>query len=263
MERPAGVSGVRALPGVSGDGSGSASPAVAAAEPGSKTWYVGRPQPPDSGWERLRELFCRDELNRYPEETVYIFKASVTAGIAGFVYGGIPGFIYAKQRYIERSDGEIYHNRMDAAQSAHRAATRGFIRYGWRWSWRIASFVTIFNIASIGLSVYRDKITLGNFVVAGACTGCLFRIHLGLGGLAGGSIFGALLGVPVGGLLMAVQRLAGETLLERRKRERREFYEQKLAEWNTSLSITENISKEINDALQEEPGERDAEKIQN
>ncbi|XP_054829852.1 complex I assembly factor TIMMDC1, mitochondrial isoform X1 [Eublepharis macularius] len=239
-----------------------ASSAVFGGQPGSKPWFAGRPQPPESGWERILELFRKDELNRYPEETVSICKATFTAGVVGFVYGGIPGFVYAKERYIEQSGAEMYHSRLDAAQSAHRAAVRGFIRYGWRWSWRIAAFVAIFNTVSTSLSAYRDKNSLSNFVAAGAFTGGLFRFHLGLGGFAAGSIFGALLGVPAGGLMMAMQNLSGETLHEGRKQERRERYEQQLIEWNNSLGITEKISKEIDDYIQEGAEKRHDEKIQ-
>ncbi|XP_042316114.1 complex I assembly factor TIMMDC1, mitochondrial [Sceloporus undulatus] len=235
---------------------------LSAASPALGPWLAERPEPPDSGWGRLSELFRRDELNRYPEETVNIVKASFSGGIVGLIYGGIPGFIYAKKRYIEQSEGEIYHNRLDAVQSAHRAAIRGFIRYGWRWSWRVAAFVAIFNTVSTGLSAYRDKNALSHFAIAGVCTGGLFRMHLGLRGLVGGSIFGALLGIPAGGLLMAMQNLAGETLLERKKRKQKELYEQKLAEWGTSLKITESISEERVEAFQEGAEENSAIKMQ-
>lgn len=30
-------------------------------------------------------------------------------------------------------------------RSAHNAAIRGFVRYGWRWSWRVGAFVTLFK----------------------------------------------------------------------------------------------------------------------
>ncbi|XP_048350691.1 complex I assembly factor TIMMDC1, mitochondrial [Sphaerodactylus townsendi] len=229
---------------------------------GSKPWQAGSPVPPESGWERVLELFRKNELNRYPEETLNICKTTFTAGIFGLVYGGIPGFLYAKKRYIEQSDAEIFHNRLDAAQSMHRAAVRGFIRYGWRWGWRVAAFVAIFNTVSISLSLYHDKILLSHFVAAGAVTGGLFRFHLGLGGFAAGSIFGALLGVPAGGLMMGMQKLSGETFLERRKRERRELYEQQLAEWNNSLNITESISKETDDYIQKRTEKRGDEKFQ-
>ncbi|XP_062982857.1 complex I assembly factor TIMMDC1, mitochondrial [Elgaria multicarinata webbii] len=261
MERPPAVPGAGSLPRGFADGSAASSSALDAEQPGSvKPRFVGRPQPTDSGWERLRALFLRDELNRYPEETLNIFKATFSGGMIGLFYGGIPGFRYAKKRYIEQSEAEIYHNRLDAVQSAHRAAIRGFVRYGWRWGWRIAAFVALFNTVSTGLSVYRDKFVISHFAIAGACTGGLFRMHLGLRGLTGGSIFGALLGVPAGGLLMAMQNLTGETMAEKRKREQREQYEQKLAEWQSRLSIIENVSEEVDGVPQERAWERDAKK---
>lgn len=107
--------------------------------------YVSDPGSSESGWDRLRQLFVKDEQRKISKEIDYICRAALSAGIIGWAYGGIPAFIYAKRRYIEQSQAEIYHNRFDAVQSAHRAATRGFIRYGWRWSWRTAVFVTIFN----------------------------------------------------------------------------------------------------------------------
>ncbi|NXS94558.1 TIDC1 factor, partial [Jacana jacana] len=128
-------------------------------------------------------------------------------------------------------------------QSAHRAGLRSFIRYGWRWSWRVAAFVTIFNTVSTGLSVYRNKTTVSNFASAGAFTGALFRMHLGLQGLAGGFVFGTAFGIPAGGLLVMLQKLAGETMEERRNRERSELYEQKLAEWQSRLSVTEVLGQ--------------------
>jgi len=139
-------------------------------------------------------FLCLSEQQRTSKELENIYKAAVSAGIIGWAYGGIPAFIHAKQRYIEHSQAEIYHNRFDAVQSAHRAATRGFIRYGWRWSWRTTVFVTIFNTVNTGLNVYRNKNALSHFVIAGAVTGGLFRINLGLHGLVAGGIIGALLG---------------------------------------------------------------------
>ncbi|NWS67074.1 TIDC1 factor, partial [Crotophaga sulcirostris] len=196
-----------------------------------------------TGWERLRELWQRDERQQFPEETVNIVKAGFTAGLAGWLYGGLPAFRQARSAFIQRSHGELFQNRADAVQSAHRAGLRSFIRYGWRWSWRVATFVTIFNTVSTGLSVYRNKTTISNFASAGAFTGALFRMHLGLQGLAGGLLFGTAFGIPAGGLLIFMQSLAGESLQEKRIRERRELYEQKLAEWQSGLSVTEVLGQ--------------------
>ncbi|XP_050817435.1 complex I assembly factor TIMMDC1, mitochondrial isoform X1 [Gopherus flavomarginatus] len=254
-------------------------------ELGSAPRHVGTAQPPGTGWERLRELWHRDELQHYPEETLNIIKATFSAAVIGWMYGGLPAFHHAKTQYIERSQAEIFQNRLDAVQSAHRAAIRGFIRYGWRWSWRIATFVAIFkavlssvlfvqvclltlsvphtcSTVSTGLSVYRNKTTFSHFAAAGAFTGGLFRMHLGLSRMAAGSVFGAAFGIPAGGLLMAVQKLSGESIQEKRLRERRLLHEQKLAEWKARLNFTEADLEEIVSNTQEGTMERDIEKIQ-
>uniref|UniRef100_UPI0006821211 complex I assembly factor TIMMDC1, mitochondrial n=1 Tax=Ictidomys tridecemlineatus TaxID=43179 RepID=UPI0006821211 len=195
---------------------------------------VQEPYYPESGWDRLRELFVRDEQQRISKELENIYRAAASAGIIGWAYGGIPAFVHAKQRYIEQSQAEIYHNRFDAVQCAHRAATRGFIRYGWRWSWRTAVFVTIFK----------------TFVYLRAVTGGLFRMNLGIRGLVAGGIIGGLLGTPVGGLMMALQKYYGETVQERKQKDRKAFYELKQEEWKARLQLTELLPQEIENSLQ-------------
>ncbi|XP_057552954.1 complex I assembly factor TIMMDC1, mitochondrial isoform X2 [Hippopotamus amphibius kiboko] len=224
--------------------------------------YVPEPQYPESGWDRLRELFVKDEQQRTSKELQDIYKAAISAGIIGWAYGGIPAFIHAKQRYIEQSQGEVYHNQLDAMQSAHRAATRGFIRYGWRWSWRTAMFVTVFNTVNTGLSVYRNKNAVSHFVIAGAVTGSLFRINLGLPGLVAGGIIGALLGTPIGSLLMALQNYCGETVQERKQKDRKAVQELKLEERKARLQFTELLPEEIESSLQKNRSKDDAKKIE-
>ncbi|XP_010843673.1 PREDICTED: complex I assembly factor TIMMDC1, mitochondrial isoform X2 [Bison bison bison] len=175
--------------------------------------FVSEPQYPESGWDRLRELFVKDERQRTSKELQDIYKAAISAGIIGWAYGGIPAFIHAKQRYIEQSQAEVYHNQLDAVQSAHRAATRGFIRYGWRWSWRTAMFVTIFN-------------------------------------------------TPIGSLLMALQMYCGETVQERKQKDRKAFQELKVEERKARLQFTELLPEEIESNLQKDQSEDDAQKIE-
>ncbi|XP_037381394.1 complex I assembly factor TIMMDC1, mitochondrial [Talpa occidentalis] len=224
--------------------------------------YVPEPHLPESGWDRLRQLFVKDEQQRTSEELENIYRAAVSAGIIGWAYGGIPAFIHAKQRYIEQSQAEVYHNQLDAVQSAHHAATRGFIRYGWRWSWRTAVFVTIFNSVNTGLNVYQNKNTLSHFVIAGAVTGSLFRINLGLRGLVAGGIIGALLGTPIGSLLMVLQKYYGETLQERKQKDLIALHEQKRHEWEARLQFTEKLPEEIESNLQKNQSNDDVKKIE-
>ncbi|KAM5281121.1 complex I assembly factor TIMMDC1, mitochondrial [Ctenodactylus gundi] len=217
---------------------------------------------PESGWGRLRELFVNGEKPGIPEEVDSIIRASAAAGVIGFAYGGIPGFINAKQRYIEQSQAEIFHNRFDAVQCAHRAATRGFIRYGWRWSWRTAVFVGIFNTVNTGLTVYRNKNALSHFVIAGAVTGSLFRINLGVRGLVAGGVIGALLGTPLACLMTVLQKYYGETLHERKQKDWQALHEQKLEEWKARLQFTELLPEEIESRIKESQSKDDVSRIE-
>ncbi|XP_072470027.1 complex I assembly factor TIMMDC1, mitochondrial isoform X1 [Notamacropus eugenii] len=224
--------------------------------------HIKGPFYPESGWDRLKELIVRDKRLPVPEEIDYIYKSAASGAIVGWIYGGIPAFYHAKQRYISQSHAEIYYNRFDAVQSAHRAAIRGFIRYGWRWSWRTAVFVTLFNTVSTGLNVYRNKNAISHFVVAGAATGSLFRIHLGLSSLVAGGLTGAILGAPFGITLMAIQKFQGETVWDRKQKERKEQYESKLSEWKARLHVTDAVTEEFQSNFRKNQSKRDAERIE-
>lgn len=207
--------------------------------------HIGKPEFPDTGWDRIKDLFSRGEGEMYAEESRNIVKCGIAAAIVGMVYGGLPGARHARERFIQLSQAEMYQNRVDAVRSAHNAAIRGFVSFGWRWSWRVAAFVTLFNTVNTGLTVYRDKDALSHFTVAGAVTGGLFRLNLGLKGLLAGTAIGAVLGLPAGVLIMGLQKLGGETMRDKRRRERRELYELRVAEWNARLKLTDDLIGEM------------------
>uniref|UniRef100_A0A3Q0SH63 Complex I assembly factor TIMMDC1, mitochondrial n=1 Tax=Amphilophus citrinellus TaxID=61819 RepID=A0A3Q0SH63_AMPCI len=199
---------------------------------------------------------------RYPEEITNVVNSGAFGALAGFVYGGLPAARFARERYIQASQAELYTNRVDAVRSAHNAAIRGFVRYGWRWSWRVAVIVTLFSSVSTGLSVYQDRDAVSQYAAAGAVTVGLFRLTLGLRGLVAGSIIGAVLGIPVGALVIGLQSLTGETVRERRRRERRELYELKLAEWAARLQLTDELISNLNVSSQAEETSKDMQRIQ-
>ncbi|KAM3935779.1 complex I assembly factor TIMMDC1, mitochondrial [Leptodactylus fuscus] len=218
------------------------------------------PDSQESGWDRVREIYQRNERGEYSQEAEFILKSALTGALVGFVYGGVPAARFSREQYIKRSQAEVYHHRVEAVRSVHNAALRGFIRYGFRWGWRIAAFVSIFNCVSTGLSAYRDKVVISNFIAAGAVTGGLFRLSLGLRGLVGGSVIGGLLGVPAGALISGLQTLAGQDLREHKRQERRQLHERKLQEWAERVALTDIVVEEIEAAAQES-SEKEVEKI--
>ncbi|XP_072318062.1 complex I assembly factor TIMMDC1, mitochondrial [Eucyclogobius newberryi] len=230
--------------------------------PGTLPAIMGKPEFPDTGWDRIKDLFERHPTRQYPEEITNVVKSAAVAAVAGLFYGGLPAAREARKRYIQMSQAEIYTGRVEAVRLAHNAAIRGFVRYGWRWSWRVAAFVTLFNTVSTGLSVYRDKSPVSHFAAAGAVTGGLFRLNLGLGGLVAGSVIGAVLGIPAGLMIISMQSLSGETIRKRRQRERRELYELKLAEWEARLQLTDDLIGDLKVSSRVDETTKDLQRIE-
>ncbi|XP_068612550.1 complex I assembly factor TIMMDC1, mitochondrial isoform X1 [Brachionichthys hirsutus] len=197
----------------------------------------------------------------YSDELTDVIKSGLFAGAVGFLYGGLPAARSARQRYIQASQAELYTSRVEAVRSAHNASIRGFLRYGWRWSWRVAALVVVFNSVNTGLSAYRDKSSLSHYAAAGAVAGGLFRLTLGLRGFVAGAIIGTALGIPSGALIIGMQALTGEDVRARRKRERREIYERRLAEWSARLQLTDQLIGDLNVGSEHERTNQDARRI--
>ncbi|KAI2668478.1 Complex I assembly factor TIMMDC1, mitochondrial [Labeo rohita] len=187
--------------------------------------HLSKPEFPDTGWDRIKDLFYRGEGQMYSEELRNIVKSGIAAAMVGMVYGGLPGARHARERFIQLNQAEIYQNRVDAVRSAHNAAIRGTV--------------------STGLTVYRDKNALSHFAVAGALTGGVFRLNLGFRGLLAGTAIGAVLGLPAGVIIIGLQKLGGETMHDKRQREKRELHEMRVAEWNARLKLTDDLIGEM------------------
>ncbi|XP_073407175.1 complex I assembly factor TIMMDC1, mitochondrial [Dendrobates tinctorius] len=213
-----------------------------------------------SGWERVRELYRRNERGEFSPEVEFIVKSALTGAMVGMVYGGVPAARISREQYIKHSQAEVYRHRIEAVRSMHNAAIRSFLRYGFRWGWRVAAFVSIFNVTNASLAAYRDRVVVSNFAAAGAVTGGIFRLSLGLRGLVAGSVIGTLLGIPAGALISGLQTLIGEDLGELKRQECQRLLDLQLQEWADRVAFTDVVVQEIQEAG-EEPTEREVEKI--
>ncbi|XP_068165465.1 complex I assembly factor TIMMDC1, mitochondrial [Antennarius striatus] len=223
---------------------------------------IGNPELPETGWERIKHFFHRDGTPQYPEEINNVIKSGLFSGMIGFLYGGVPAARYARRRYIQSSQAEIYTSRVDAIRSSHNAAIRGLLRYGCRWGWRVAAFVTLFNSVSTGLLVYRNKYAISNYAAAGAVSGALFRVSLGPKGVVAGAVIGTVLGIPIGALIIGMQSLMGQDPGEGRKRKQKELYEKRLGEWTGRLQLTDELIGDLTVRSEHDDTSQDVDRIQ-
>lgn len=64
------------------------------------------------------------------------------------------------------------------------------------------------------MSVYRGKSSIWEYIAAGSSTGALFRMNMGLRGMAAGAVVGGGLGIFAGGMSMGVMKLSGTSMEE-------------------------------------------------
>ncbi|XP_038069560.1 complex I assembly factor TIMMDC1, mitochondrial-like isoform X2 [Patiria miniata] len=177
----------------------------------------------ETGWDRIKQAYTADpETHEIPRELYELILMTTMGMLMGYAYGGVPASRHARDRYIQKSGAAIYSSRLEATGASYNAGVRGFIRYGYRWGWRIAFLAAGFQGISTCMSLYRDKQDITNYVSAAMVTGSLYRFNLGLRGLVGGAFAGAVVGIPAGLILMGAQKLQGETTLEKNKRVRQE-----------------------------------------
>ncbi|XP_078208200.1 complex I assembly factor TIMMDC1, mitochondrial isoform X2 [Callithrix jacchus] len=67
---------------------------------------------------------------------------------------------------------------------------------------------------------------------------------------------------PVGSLMMIVQKYRGETVQERKQKDRKALHDLKLEEWKARLQITACLPEQIESSLQKNQPEDDAKRIE-
>ncbi|XP_072026822.1 complex I assembly factor TIMMDC1, mitochondrial-like [Amphiura filiformis] len=174
-----------------------------------------------TGWERIKQAYTVDPMTEYMPSEIVDLALMVAASFAlGCTYGGIPALRLGKKRYVEKSQAVAYETRFHAVSESYNASSRGLVRYGWRWGWRVALVATSFQFISTCLSLYRYKVDMLNYGVAAGATGMMYRCNLGIRGMIGGGVAGLIVGIPAGVSLLFIHRLAGENSLERAVRMR-------------------------------------------
>ena len=56
-------------------------------------------------------------MQAWPEELTNVVKSGFAAALVGMVYGGLPAARHARERFIQLSQAEIYHSRVEAVVS--------------------------------------------------------------------------------------------------------------------------------------------------
>lgn len=93
----------------------------------------------------------------------------------GVIYGGFLGSRKAYMEFMERNQATAFESHLIAKKKLQESVVFNFIKAGWRWGWRMGAFVFMYMGISTSISVYRNKYSVSDYVIAGAATGGLYK----------------------------------------------------------------------------------------
>lgn len=140
------------------------------------------------------------------------------AGFLGFLIGACyGGFIHSRNAYesfMNNNQATTFSSHFEAKKKLQDKVTLNFAKGAFKWGWRVGLFSSSYVFITTVISVYRGKSSMLEYVTAGAVTGGLYKINLGLRGMLVGSGLGSVLGGMAGGITLLILNTSGMTMEE-------------------------------------------------
>ncbi|XP_073820215.1 RPII140-upstream gene protein [Musca autumnalis] len=176
--------------------------------------FVQRPPTNETGWERVKEVFQVDEFGSISPELNSIYQAGFLGFLVGAIYGGIIQSRTAYIDFMENNQATAFQSHLDAKRKLQDKFTMSFAKGGLKWGWRVALFTTSYYGMVTLVSVYREKSSIYEYLAAGSISGAMYKLNMGLRGMAAGGIIGGFLGGVAGGASLLIMSLSGTTMQE-------------------------------------------------
>ncbi|XP_050331013.1 RPII140-upstream gene protein [Bactrocera neohumeralis] len=179
-----------------------------------KAYLQSKPDLNESGLDRLKDMFQVDEFGSISSELNSIYQAGFVGFLFGAIYGGVIQSRAAYLNFMESNQATAFKSHLDAKRKLQDEVTMSFARGGFKWGWRVGLFTTSYFGIITCVSVYRGKSSIFEYIGAGFVTGSLYKINLGLRGMAAGGIIGGVLGSIAGAASLALLYASGTSMEE-------------------------------------------------
>ncbi|EDW81658.1 uncharacterized protein Dwil_GK10906 [Drosophila willistoni] len=176
--------------------------------------YLASKQPTETGRERLRHMFTVDEFGSISSELNSIYQAGFLGFLIGAIYGGVTQSRAGYIDFMENNQATAFKSHFDAKKKMQDQFTVNFAKGGFKWGWRVGLFTTSYFGIITCISVYRDKSSIYEYLAAGSITGSLYKMNLGLRGMAAGGIIGGFLGGVAGVTSLLIMKASGTSMEE-------------------------------------------------
>ncbi|XP_011178094.2 RPII140-upstream gene protein [Zeugodacus cucurbitae] len=179
-----------------------------------KSYIENKPDLNETGLDRLKDMFQVDEFGSISSELNSIYQAGFVGFLFGAIYGGVIQSRTAYMNFMENNQATAFKSHLDAKRKLQDEVTMNFARGGFKWGWRVGLFTTSYFGIITCVSVYRGKSSIYEYIGAGFITGSLYKLNLGLRGMAAGGIIGGVLGTVAGAASLALLYASGTSMEE-------------------------------------------------
>ncbi|KAH8284162.1 hypothetical protein KR054_011629 [Drosophila jambulina] len=168
----------------------------------------------ETGLERLKHMFSIDEFGSISSELNSIYQAGFLGFLIGAIYGGVTQSRAGYMNFMENNQATAFKSHFDAKKKLQDQFTVNFAKGGFKWGWRVGLFTTSYFGIITCISVYRGKSSIYEYLAAGSLTGSLYKMNLGLRGMAAGGIIGGFLGGVAGATSLLLMKASGTSMEE-------------------------------------------------
>ncbi|EDX12991.1 RPII140-upstream gene protein [Drosophila simulans] len=176
--------------------------------------FLDRKLPEETGLERLKQMFSIDEFGSISSELNSVYQAGFLGFLIGAIYGGVTQSRVAYMNFMENNQATAFKSHFDAKKKLQDQFTVNFAKGGFKWGWRVGLFTTSYFGIITCMSVYRGKSSIYEYLAAGSVTGSLYKVNLGLRGMAAGGIIGGFLGGVAGVTSLLLMKASGTSMEE-------------------------------------------------
>ncbi|XP_064551060.1 RPII140-upstream gene protein [Drosophila montana] len=182
----------------------------------SKTYksFLANKPTEETGLERLKQMLTVDEFGSISSELNSIYQVGFLGFLVGAIYGGVTQSRVSYINFMENNQATAFKSHFDAKKKLQDQFTVNFAKGGFKWGWRVALFSTSYFGIITCISVYRGKSSIYEYLAAGSLTGALYKVNLGLRGMAAGGIIGGFMGGVAGVASLLLMKASGTSMEE-------------------------------------------------
>ncbi|CAB3243878.1 unnamed protein product [Arctia plantaginis] len=172
---------------------------------------------PETGWDRVKQMYTKNEHEEVSLELSNVSQSTMSGAFIGACLGGFVSSRVAYLDFIENNQATTFKSTAQAKKRLQDYVTIAFARGAYKWGWRLSFFTGIFSLTATTISVYRGNTSLVDYITAGALTGALYKINLGLAATFVGAGVGAVLSTIGGLAILGLLKITGLSMDEIRK----------------------------------------------